>query len=837
MNISHTNSELNFESLFSKHPHGVGATDGTGMLIAANDALCTMSGYAREELVGRALSEFIPDDSRAAVSRALSEAASGQSSTFDFKANHKSGAVSDGFAITLPMSRNGSGGMYFIFQALDERRNSQRSADQSREVRDRRRGVRSLFHHNPDGVLSLDRQGTILEINDACLRIGGYPREAVIGLSFEHFLEVSQAARTRAFFQRALAGKAVALELQTANTDGTPRFCRSTMFPRYANDQIVGVYAIVQDITQRRNDQVRLRAQSERIRELYLMASGENFAESHALDTLRIGCRLLQMDAAAIIDCTGDRPTLESRFDVESSGGAHDAELITLAQAVLDSREAYGAHYRTAIGERLTIGGERYGVLLFASARDDGTQIEPTDRDLVALMAALLGGALERRQARANLRTLAYYDSLTGLPNRIMFQERLRDALENAQSQYCRVGVLFFDLDRFKDVNDTLGHVHGDHLLQLVASRLVSVAGERATVARSGGDEFIVLLPECDGMESVRVVAERLLHAIDEPYQLDDYEQFITTSVGIAVYPEDGETDLALIKNADIAMYRAKDRGRNAYQFYTPTLEAPIQMRLSQEKLLRRALELEEFRVYYQPEVRLATGAVVGLEALVRWHHPKSGIIYPAQFIPSAEISGLIVQLGDWVLDTAARQTRHWHQYIPDLRLAVNLSARQFHQRDLRFRITQTLERAEFDPANLELEITETVAMSEASQTIEIMRDLKEAGVHFAVDDFGTGYSSLSYLRRFPLDVLKIDQSFVAGIGTQASDETIVKTVIAMAHSLGLEVVAEGVETRLQYDFLRAQGCDRAQGYFLSAAIPADAAETFLEASVQGVSP
>ncbi|MEO6913136.1 MAG: EAL domain-containing protein [Candidatus Baltobacteraceae bacterium] len=837
MSISRISPDVHFESLFAENPQGVGASDCAGNLVAVNDALCAMSGYAREELLGRHLRSFAPEEGAQIVERSLTETMLGRSLTFDFNAIHRSGAVTEVFVTTLPMYRDHVvDGIYFIFQDLSDRKAAKRLiAEQAQELHDRNRGFRSLFQQNPDGVLALDCDGTILDVNDACLRIGNYPRDAVVGRSYKDFLAGAEIARTSSFFERGLAGESVSSEIGSASIDGQPRTCVATMIPQFSDGRVVGIYAVIQDITQRKKDQLRVETQSQRIRELYLMATSGNYSDSHVMTTLMMGCRLLRMDVAAIIDYTPDRPVVEARFEVDSSGSDDGIELLALAQAVLDSREVGGARYGAVIGEVLTVAGERYGVLLFASRQGRGTEIEETDRDLVALMAALLGGALERRRARADLRTLAYFDTLTGLPNRVMFQERVRDAIENAQSQFCRVAVLFFDLDRFKDINDTLGHAHGDHLLQLVANRLLSVVGDQATVARTGGDEFIVLLPDCDGMESIRVVAERLLHAIDDPYQLDDYEQFITASIGIAVYPEDGKTDLALIKNADIAMYRAKDRGRNAYQFYTPTLEAPIQMRLSQEKLLRRALELDEFRVYYQPEVRLSSGAVVGLEALVRWHHPKSGIIYPGQFIPSAEISGLIVQLGDWVLRTAARQTHEWHKHIPGLRLAVNLSARQFHQPDLRSRIAQALEQADFDPSHLELEITETVAMSEAAQTVAIMRDLKESGMHIAVDDFGTGYSSLSYLRHFPLDVLKIDQSFVAGIGTEPNDETIVKTVIAMAHSLGLEVVAEGVETQAQFDFLREHDCDRAQGYFISAAVPADAADAFLTASAQGL--
>jgi len=444
------------------------------------------------------------------------------------------------------------------------------------------------------------------------------------------------------------------------------------------------------------------------------------------------------------------------------------------------------------------------------------------------LIATLIAGTIDRSRQRARLRAMAYFDALSGLPNRVFLAEKLRDAIEVAQSRLGRVAVLFLDLDRFKDVNDTLGHARGDRLLQMVAQRLVKELGDDATIARMGGDEFVVLLTDCRDADHVRDVGERILGIISEPFLLDEYEQYISTSIGIAVYPEDGRDDQTLIKNADIAMYRAKDRGRNGYYFYNPTLEAPIHMRLSQEKLLRRALEYDQFVVYYQPQLDVRTGDIISVEALLRWNHPKSGLIEPSHFIPSAEMSGLIVPLGDWVLETAAKQVERWHRELAPVRLAVNLSARQFHQRDLRKRVLQAIENAHFDPSFLEVEITESVAMSDAAQTVGIVRDLKAAGIRIAVDDFGTGYSSLAYLRRFALDVLKIDGSFVIGVGHEVFDETIVKTVIGMAHSLGLEVVAEGVETLSQLAFLTEHSCDIVQGYAVAPPLPAAEFEDFL---------
>ncbi len=418
----------------------------------------------------------------------------------------------------------------------------------------------------------------------------------------------------------------------------------------------------------------------------------------------------------------------------------------------------------------------------------------------------------EMRRTRAHMRTLAYYDSLTGLPNRIFFQERLRDALEHAPGQLPCVALLFLDVDRFKDINDTLGHALGDRFLQLVGERLVLLVKNRGVVARLGGDEFVVLAP-CAGGDGVRELAEELLAAAALPYRIEGYEQFITTSIGISVYPEDGRNDQTLIKNADIAMYHAKEKGRNAYFFYDEALEAPIRSRLAQEQQLRHALKHDEFVLQYQPIVRIADGnPIVAVEALVRWNHPSEGMMGPDAFIPAADASGLIVPLGEWVQKTGAGQMREWQERFGFLVLAINISARQFHQRDLCERLVEIVTGAGLPPQAIEVEITESMALFDAEHAVETIHGLKRIGAQIAIDDFGTGHSSLNYLRKFDADHIKIDRSFVAGIGGPGSDDSIVKAIIAMGHSLGLKIIAEGVEIPEQYEFLRAQGCDLVQG-------------------------
>jgi diguanylate cyclase (GGDEF)-like protein len=411
---------------------------------------------------------------------------------------------------------------------------------------------------------------------------------------------------------------------------------------------------------------------------------------------------------------------------------------------------------------------------------------------------------------------LAYNDQLTALPNRAWFVERLRDELAVASEAGTRVAVMFLDLDRFKDINDTLGHALGDRMLRVIGDRLTSVVGSEGLVARMGGDEFIVLVGDDPATARLDALATRIINAIDEPLVFDGYEQFVTTSIGIAVYPDDGDDADTLIKHADVAMYRAKERGRNTHQFFTPALGASLRTRISQEKSLRKALEREEFVLHYQPQFELETGHLCSLEALVRWQHPRLGLIGPDYFIPSAEMSGLIVGLGDWVLETASRQVRAWHALHPGLRLAVNLSARQFHQTALAEKVAEILALTGLSADHLELEITETIAMSDAALSRQILEELRRAGVRLAVDDFGTGYSSLGYLRRFSLDTLKIDKSFVQGLPFVKSDAAIVSGILALTRALERTAIAEGIENESQRDWLVRAGCELGQGYLFA---------------------
>ena len=414
----------------------------------------------------------------------------------------------------------------------------------------------------------------------------------------------------------------------------------------------------------------------------------------------------------------------------------------------------------------------------------------------------------------------AQHDFLTGLPNRMLLNDRVSQAIALASRNMKKVAVLFVDLDGFKHINDSLGHPIGDKLLQSIAKRLVDCVRHSDTVSRQGGDEFVVLLSEVEQSEDAAISAGRMLRAVAEAHSIDHHDLHVTTSIGVSVYPDDGLNAETLVKNADTAMYQAKENGRQTYQFFKPAMNVRAVERQSIEESLRRALERQEFALHYQPKTNLSTGEITGAEALLRWTHPIRGPIFPAQFIPVAEDCGLILPIGKWVLREACKQARAWVDAgLPLTTMAVNISAMEFREGNFLEGVFAILKDTGLDPRSLELELTESVLMKRAESTESILKALRARGVQLAVDDFGTGYSSLSYLRRFPVNALKIDQSFVRQITTAPDDTKIVTAVISMGRSLNLRVVAEGVETQEELAFLRAHECDEAQGYYFSRAV------------------
>jgi len=439
-------------------------------------------------------------------------------------------------------------------------------------------------------------------------------------------------------------------------------------------------------------------------------------------------------------------------------------------------------------------------------------------------------------KANAQLEHAATHDSLTGLPNRVLLADRLAQATAQAERYSRGFAVLVVDLDRFKSINDSLGHPAGDDMLKEAALRLSRLLRKADTLARLGGDEFVLVLNEISGPRDAESVASKVLARLAESFVLSGLDVQISASIGISVFPDDGVDAETLLQHADAAMYHAKKNGRSSFQFFAPVMNVFARERLELESGLRRALAQGEFELHYQPKVDVGTGRIDSAEALIRWRHPKRGLIAPSGFIPIAEETGLIVPIGEWVLHEACRQTRAWHQSgMKPLRIAVNLSAEQFKQKSLVTTVRNALAAAELAPTYLELELTESAVMQDAESSIQVLRQLADLGVRISVDDFGTGYSSLSYLRRLPLDKLKIDRSFIREVTASRDDAEIVRVIVSLAHSLHLKVIAEGVETDEQLTFLRGLGCDQYQGFHCSPPVPADEFEKMMSSAAPDI--
>lgn len=546
-------------------------------------------------------------------------------------------------------------------------------------------------------------------------------------------------------------------------------------------------------------------------------------------------------DALVIVNEAGDIVQLNG--PTEQMFGYSRDELMGRAVEVLiperyrPGHERHRAHYQRELRRRpMGAGPDLYGL------RKDGTEfpveisLSPLETAQGALVIAAIRDISARKQAEAErkhlireralyaeISRLARQDALTGLPNRTLLHDRLSSAIASAHRHGHQLAVLFLDLDRFKHVNDSLGHGVGDQLLRLVAGKLSSSVRSTDTVSRQGGDEFVVLLSEVQHREHVAAAASKIVASVRGPHAVGRHELHVTVSLGIAMYPEDGGDAETLIKNADIAMYAAKDRGRNNYQFFTQEMNARIVERQALEGSLRGALHRGEFVLYYQPKVDLKTGTMIGAEALIRWHHPDRGIVLPERFVPVAEDSGLIVPIGQWVLREACRQAREWQAAgLGPVPVAVNISALEFRSQGFLEGLRAILEETGLDPSFLELELTESVLMENVGSTASVLHELKKLGLRLAVDDFGTGYSSLSYLMQFPIDALKVDQSFVRDISVERDGSPIIKAVISMGKSLKHRVIAEGIETPEQVAFLQSQLCEEGQGFHFSPPLVAD---------------
>jgi diguanylate cyclase (GGDEF)-like protein/PAS domain S-box-containing protein len=776
--------------------------DGEGRIQVVNHAVESLFGFKEEELIGRSIEAFVTDTNATLINVDRLRRALGQGTLRDLEKvfRTKSGEAVE-VSISISPLRKGEAHVGSVLIARDIRPRK----ENERQIKHAASLLQSTLESTADGILVIDRERHIVSYNQR----------------FASMFRVSPTVLERGDDARLIEGIVKQLKdpevfLNTIQRlDASPEaesfdileFSDGRVFERHSIPQkldgmTVGRVWSFRDVTERRKAEAALRASEKRYRTLFernLAGVYRNAMDGTILDCNEAFARTFGFD---------------SRFEMI---GRNAAELFFHAserQAILDLLQKV----KNLSGLELCLkrrDGSRVWVLENVSlveGNGDPAVMEGTLVDISGL-----------KIAEEQMEFQAYHDVLTCLPNRKLFIDRLTLALAQAKRTGSMLAVMFLDIDHFKVINDTLGHTIGDELLLTVAERLSRTIREGDTVARLGGDEFTILVSSLHDPDDAAKIAEQLLEAIEEPVTVGNRQLYVTASIGIALSPDDGTDAESLLKNADSALYRAKDAGRNNYQLCTEEMKIRALERLSLENSLRRALDRGELLLHYQPVVSLSTGRITGMEALLRWAHPERGMTYPEAFIPLAESSRLIVPIGEWVLRTACKQAKLWQDLgYESFRMSVNLSARQFQQRDLAQSIEAVLRESGLSPDKLELEITETTAMANADVTIETLQNLKGMGVAISIDDFGTGYSSLNYLKRFPINTVKIDKSFVRDLHTDASDAAIITAVIGIARILKLRVIAEGVETEEQLAFLRRKECEEMQGYFFGGPMPAD---------------
>ena len=672
------------------------------------------------------------------------------------------------------------------------------------------RQLSQAVDQSANSILITDIEGTIEYVNPYFSAVTGYTRNEVIGR--KPSLWKSQHTppdEYRALWQTILSGQTWHGEMLNLKKDGTPFWEAATISPvKNERGEITNFVGIKQDITDRKQAEEQLRLWGRAI-EASVNAITITDATLPDQPYVYVNPAFEHMTGYSAAEARGQN----GRFLQGGDSDQPDLEQIRLALREQREGKAVLRNYRKD-------GSMFWNELIVAPVKGEGGR--------VTHYIGIQNDITERKQYEEQLAYQASHDALTRLPNRNLAQDRLAQGIIFAQRNQRLLALMFIDLDNFKFINDSLGHETGDQLLQIVASRLGDSIRAGDTVARLGGDEFLVILTDVGREEDISQVAHKILTTVAEQVSVGKHDLLVTCSIGVSIYPRDGENPQTLLKNADAAMYRAKEQGRNGIQYYTAEMNTRAFQRLMLENGLRSALESQEFELHYQPQVSLHSGKIVGMEALLRWHHPELGMISPASFIPLAEDTGLIVPIGEWVLHTACRQIKAWQDAgLPPLRVAVNLSARQLRQ-NIPALVGKALTETGLKPEYLELEITESVAMQHAEASVQTFVTLREMGVRLSIDDFGTGYSSLSYLKRFPINKLKLDQSFVRDIISDPDDAAISETIIALAHSLKLEVIAEGVETESQLNFLQRRDCDAIQGYYFSRPIPAAEVERML---------
>ncbi len=765
----------------------------------------TLPDHTNAMLIGLTLYSFLPEKLHARLKKCFDLViATGQSSIFEVDYPDPEGNYRH-YESSVSILRDKGVADTFVVSARDV---TERKLIEDK-IRESEKELRGILGSMRDTYFRTNREGLLTRVSASVQQLIGYKPEQVLGVNAADFYVNSEDNDAFENILKAQNGTVLNYELPLKHKNGHHVWVlTNAQYYFDKNNNIAGVEGTTRDVTERKQTELQMGKLSR--------------ALEQTADVVLI------TDRQGIIEYVNRSFVCTTGFTKQESIGRKTSILKSGEQ----SNEFYAGLWRTIINGEVfndvfinkkkdgTIYHEQKTITPLKDSHGEITHFVATGKDIT-----------ERMQTQQRLQFLAHHDALTELPNRALYLDRLEQAVTRAPWHGRLVAALFIDLDRFKTINDTLGHEVGDRLLQELGRRLLLSIREGDTVARLGGDEFAILLDDIASEKDVSGVAQKILDTLSPPFVIDGRDLYVTASIGISLYPNDGNQPGILLRNADIAMYRAKDLGKNNCQFYSADLSARAFERLTLENSLRHALEREEFVLYYQPQLNTELGKITGVEALIRWDHPEFGMIKPHDFVFLLEETGLIVPVGEWVLLTACKQLKQWHLAgFADLHVSVNFSSRQCDEESIVEVVGRALLAGGIAPEFLELEITESLLMRNARSVVDALEQLSRMGVRLAIDDFGTGYSSLSYLKRFPIDTLKIDRSFVRDIATDPDDVAIVKAIIAMGKTLKLRVVAEGVETTEQWNFLKQKNCDVVQGYLLNEPMSAASLEAWLTA-------